>query len=60
MSKALKECPYLWEVSTEDYFCYVFAKRASEALRVAELEINDLDKVKVKLICFADDIINYN
>ncbi len=59
-SKELKNCPYLWEVSTGEYFSYVFAETPSEALEIAQTELTEIEEVTVKIICFANDIINYN
>jgi len=55
---SLKDCPYLWEISLEDEITYVFAENSSDALKIAEKEFNDVEEIHLKVICFANDIIN--
>ena len=59
--KRFEECPYLWEVKNkkEDVILYAYANTASEALRLTENEIGNNEPIQVKIVCFANDIVNF-
>ena len=59
--KQFENCPYLYEISNGEEKFYAFGQTQSEALEVVinEFYHAETEKLTIKMICFANKIINF-
>ena len=57
--KRFENCPYLYEINNDDNTVYAYAETAYGALKIAEKELDESRPITVKLVCFANNIINF-